>query len=162
MISARTTDPKFLATLEAWFKHHGEILVLIRYSHSFVTKGFEFFSSFATLAERLRELPPLTTVIAFKQPQLPFRGVVDDQFIARCVEGIPDESEYLVVETIRRTHGRHSWYLDYAGISRAELRDDLEESRGTPVAAGIYPAWHDESEDVISAVVPGSTKTSNP
>ena len=154
MASLRTTDPKFLATVEAWLEHRHEILVLIRYTESVGAKGFEFISSYQSLMDQLRTLPPLTSVIAFRQPQLPFRGVVDDDFITRCVEGIPDDAEYLVLETVKRVQGRNSWFLEYAGITRAELRDDLEESRGIPVAAGLYPAWHEDNDDIISAVVP--------
>jgi hypothetical protein len=154
MASLRTTDPKFLTTVESWLKHRHEILVLFRYDRAVGAKGFEFITSHQGLLDLIRSLPPLTTVIAFKHPQLPFRGVVDDEFIERCVEGIPDDAEYLVVETVKRTQGRNSWFLEYAGISRSELRDDLEESHGVAVAAGLYQSWHEDSEDVISAVVP--------
>lgn len=154
MSYATTTDPKFLGTLESWFRSQPEILLLIRYSHAAGSKDFEFFSSFQSLADRIRGLPPLTCVIAFRQPQLPLRGVVDDAFISRCLSGIADGSEYLVVETVRRVYGSRSWFHDDAGVSHAELRDDLEECRGTPVAAGLYPPWLEDTDDVISAVVP--------
>jgi hypothetical protein len=130
-------------------------LVLVRGAHVAGSKGFEFFTSFPGLAERVRELPPRANIIAFRQPQLPLRGVVDDEFIAQCLNRIPDDTEYLVVETVRRRHGRNSWFHDYAGISRAELRADLEESRGLAVAVGPYPASFEDSENVISAVAPG-------
>ena len=39
-------------------------------------------------------------------------------------------------------------------MSHAELRDDLEESRSSQVSAGLYPAWLEDTDDVISAVVP--------
>jgi hypothetical protein len=152
--SLPATDPRFLDTLESWLAGRPEILVLLRYAHAAGAKGFEFATHFPSLAKRIRELPPLTSIIAFKQPQLPFRGVVDDEFITRCVAGIPDDSEYLVVELVKRVQGRNAWYLDYAGISLAELQDDLEESRGVRVAAGLYPVWHEDSDDVISAVMP--------
>ena len=149
-----TTDQTFLGTLESWLRCQPEILVLIRYSHAAGSRDFEMFTSFQSLADRIRELPPLTSVIAFRQPQLPLRGVVDDEFISRCLSSIPEGSEYLVVETVRRVYGRRSWFHHDAGVSHAELRDDLEECRGTPAAAGLYPAWLEDTEDVISAVVP--------
>ena len=149
-----TTDPAFLGALERWLKQRGEILVLIRYSHAAGSKDFEFFTSYQSLLERIRELPPRSSITAFKEPQLPIRGVVSDELIARCLEIIPDDAEYLVVETVRRVHGRRSWFHDYAGVTQSELRDDLEESRGVPVAVGLYPVWLDDSENVISAVVP--------
>jgi len=149
-----TSDPKFLRTLESWLKGRCEILVLIRYSHAAGSKDFEFFASFQSLLERIRELPPRSSMTAFREAQLPIRGVVDDELISKCVKSIPDDAEYLVVETVRRVHGRRSWFHDYAGISKSELRDDLEESRGVPVAVGLYPTWLDDSENVVSAIVP--------
>ena len=47
-----------------------------------------------------------------------------------------------------------SWFHHDAGVSHAELRDDLEGCRGAPVAAGLYPPWLEDNSDVISAIVP--------
>jgi hypothetical protein len=154
MSFASSTDRKFLGTLEAWLRSQPEVLLLIRHSAAAGAKDFELFSSFHDLSERIRRLPPSTSVIAFRQPQLPLRGVVDDDFIAKCLSSIPDGLEYLVVETTRRAYGRKSWFHHDAGVSHAELRDDLEESRGTGVAVGLYPPWQEDTDDVISAVVP--------
>ncbi len=128
--------------------------MLFRFSHAAGAKDFEFFSTLQALSDRMRQLPPRTCVIAFKQPQLPLRGVVDDDFIARWLSTIPNGVEYLLVETIRRVAGRHSWFHHAAGESHAELRDDLAHSRGVPVAVGFYPPWLEDTDDVISAVVP--------
>ena len=149
-----STDKKFLATLDGWLRSRQEILALIRYSHSAGSKDFEFFSSFKTLTERLGSLPPRTCIIAFRQPQLPFRGIVDDSLITTCLSGIPDSSEFLVAETVRRTAGRASWFHYGAGESHVELREALEGLRGRTVAAGLYPPWLEDTDDVISAVVP--------
>lgn len=154
MSYAPTTDPKFLGTLEQWFRSQPEILALIRYSHAAGSKDFEFFSSFQSLTDRIRALPPLTCVIAFRQPQLSLRGIVDDEFIVTCLSTIPDGSEYLVVEGVKRVYGQQSWFHHGAGESHAELREDLEQSRGVPVAAGLYPPWLEDTDDVVSAVVP--------
>jgi hypothetical protein len=83
-----TTDQGFLATLQDWLRSQGKILLLIRYHAGAGTKDFEFFSSFYALAERLRDLPPRASVIAFKQAQLPFRGIVDRRF-RRCTRTAP-------------------------------------------------------------------------
>jgi hypothetical protein len=151
---ASATDPSFLGTLENWLRDLPEILVLIRYSHAAGNKDFEFFSSFGTLSNRIRQLPPRTSVVAFRQPQLPLRGVVDECFIASCLSRIPDGSEFLVLETTRRAYGEMSWFHNEAGESHAELREALEESRGTPVAVGPYPPRLEDSDDVASAIVP--------
>lgn len=149
-----TTDQQFLATLESWFVSQREILVLIRYSHAAGSKDFEFFSSCQSLVDRLRGLPPRTAIIAFRQPQLPLRGIVDDNFISRCLSFVPDGPEYLVVETVRRIYGSKSWFHDRSGVSHAELQKDLEGCRGAPVAVGLYPDWFEDNADVISAFVP--------
>ena len=149
-----STDKTFITTLELWLRNQREILVLIRYSHAAGTKSFEFFSSFSTLLERLAQLPPHTSIVAFRQPQLPFRGVVDDEFISNCLSNIPDGSEFLLVETVRRNAGQTSWFHEAAGETSLELREALEDSRGSPVAVGVYPPWQEDSADVICGIVP--------
>jgi hypothetical protein len=149
-----TADAQFLNTVEHWLLGQTEILVLIRYSRAAGSKSFEFFTSFAVLEDRLRQLPPETSVTAFRRPQLLLRGVADDQFIARCLSSIPDGVEFLVVETVRRTAGRASWFHEEAGESHGELRQALEASRGNQVAVGEYPNWTDDSDDVASAYIP--------
>jgi hypothetical protein len=147
-------DQRFLATLEDWLRSQPEILVLIRYSHAAGSKDFEFFTSFDTLLNRIRQLPSLTSIVAFRQRQLPLRGIVDDSFITSCMTHVPNGSEYLVVEATRRTYGRESWFHWEAGDSHDELRLELEGLRGCLVAAGLYPPWLQDTDDVISAVVP--------
>jgi hypothetical protein len=154
MAYGSVTDRKFLSTLEDWFRNRTEILVLFRFSYAAGRREFEFFSSLQSFCERIGQLPPLTNVIAFRQPQLPIRGVVDDRFIDQCLNRIPEGSEYLIVEMVRRVAGRSTWFHHGAGASHAELRDDLEESRGAQVAVGIHPPWLRDTEEVISAVVP--------
>src|SRR5712675_3430035 len=97
MISA--TDSAFLGVLENWFRSRPEILVLIRYSRAAGRKEFEFFFSYESLVGRLSQLPPSTSVIAFHEPQLPLRGVVDADFISTCLNALPENSEFLVLET---------------------------------------------------------------
>jgi hypothetical protein len=149
---ASATDPKFLGTLESWLLSLSEILVLIRYSAAAGSKDFELFASFVALSKRIRQLPPRTSIVAFRQPQAPLRGVVDEDFVASCLSCVPDGSEFLVLETARR--GERSWFHWMAGETHAELREALEGSRGAPVAVGPYPPWLVDSDDVISAIVP--------
>ena len=154
MILTSITDTKFLKTLENWLTSESEILLLIRYSRAGGNKSFEFFATFAALSARLHQLPPQTCVTAFRRPQLPLRSVVDDAFINQCLSTIHDGEEFLVVETVSRSAGRHSWFHDEAGETHEELRETLENSRGSPVAVGPYPPWEDELPDVISGYVP--------
>ena len=67
---------------------------------------------------------------------------------------IPDGSDFVVLETTRRTYGKKSWFHWTEGGSHAELRVALEDSGGAPVAVGPYPPWLVDTDDVISAIVP--------
>jgi hypothetical protein len=93
-----TTDKKFLKTIEDWLRGQSEIMILVRYSREAGNKSFEFFTSFAALRERLARLKAETSVTALREPQLPFRGRVDDEFISKCLGLIPTASEFLVLE----------------------------------------------------------------
>src|SRR4051812_24079839 len=99
MMSA--TDPAFLSMLQSWLRAQPEILVLIRYSRAAGSKSFEFFSSFETLTARLGQLSPSTSIVAFREPQLPLRGVVDDELISVCLKSLPEGLEFLLLETER-------------------------------------------------------------
>jgi hypothetical protein len=147
-------DQKFLGALETWLRVRPEILVLFRYPAAAGDKDFEFFSSFETLSSRIRQLSPGTSVIAFRDPQLTLRGIVDDGFVANCLSAIPDGAEFLVLEIAWRSVGKVRWSHWLAGETHAELCEALEDSRGISVAVGPYPPWLAETDDVIGAVVP--------
>jgi hypothetical protein len=123
MSNSPTTDQDFLGTLENWFSSQNEIVVEIRYRCGGGSQDFELFSSFLALSDRVRELPAGACITAFRKPQLPLRGVVDDGFVTKCLEQIPDGCEYLVAETVRRVYGRHSFFHCGSGESHAELRE---------------------------------------
>jgi len=149
-----TTDKKFLKTVEDWLRGQSEIMILVRYSREAGNKSFEFFTSLAALRERLARLKAETSVTAFREPQLPFRGRVDDEFISKCLGLIPAASEFLVLE-IDPWMAKQQWLFHHeAGESLDELRQVLEDLRGREVAAGKYPPWLKDSPDAISAYVP--------
>ena len=149
-----TTDKEFLKTLENWLRGQSEIMILIRYSREAGNKSFEFFSSFAALRERLAMLKAETSVTAFRKPQLPTRGRVDDEFIGNCLSLIPSGSEFLVLETDPRMATQQWLFHHEAGGALDELQLVLEALRGRLVAVGEYPQWLKDSPDVISAYVP--------
>ena len=145
---------EFLSTVEEWLRSQPEVSILIQYSRAAGNKDFEFYTSFATLQERLRQLPAETCVTVFRDLQLPLRGIVDDEFIRKCLNIIPDGSEYAVVDTVPTKMGQFSFFDFSAGVSHDELRGSLESSRGKPVAVGEYPPWLEDSPDVTSGYVP--------
>ena len=148
-----TADPKFQATLRAWIESEHELLVLFRYAYAAGSREFQFFQDYTSLAEHISRLPAKTSVIALRRPQLSIRGVVDSDFIERCIASIPSEAEYLIVETERRVYGSRAWFHDAAGDGHSSLREDLEECRGAPVAVGVHPSWLVDNDYVISAIV---------
>jgi len=148
------TDRKFLKTLEDWLHGQSEVMILIRYSREAGNKSFEFFTSFATLRERLARLKAETSVTVFRKPQLPLRGRVDLEFIGKCLSLIPPGWEFLVLETDPRMATQQWLFHHEAGDSLDELHQVLEGLRGRLVAVGEYPQWVKDSADVISAYVP--------
>jgi hypothetical protein len=149
-----TTDKKFLKSLEDWLCCQSEIMILVRYSRTAGNKSFEFFTSFTALRKRLELLKAETSVTAFRNPQLPLRGHVDDAFIGKCLSFISAGSEFLVLETDPRMATQQWLYRHEAGESQDELRQVLEALRGRLVAVGAYPQCLEDSPDVISAYVP--------
>jgi len=147
-------DPQFAGTLEQWLGEQGELLVMFRYPNAGGSRDFEIHSSLSTIMKRLSEVPPQTSVIAFRKPQLPIRGVSTPALVEAALARIPDGTEFLIVETVLTTHGRHSWYRNASGESHAELREELESSAGRPVMAGVYPPWLEDGPDVVSGYVP--------
>jgi hypothetical protein len=148
------TGQEFLKTLENWLGSQTKVLVLIRYSRVGGNKDFEFYKPFAALQEGLLRLPAQTCVAVFRNSQLQLRGTVDDEFIGRCLSGVPDGSEYAVLDMALTRLGRSSFLNFSAGESHNELRQDLESRRGKPVAVGEYPPWQEYSPDVITGYVP--------
>ena len=149
-----TTEKKFLKSLEDWLHGQSEVMILVRYSRAAGNKSFEFYTSFSALTQRLAQLKAETSVTAFRKPQLPLRGYVDDEFIGKCLSFIPAGSEFLVLETDPRMATQQWLYHHEAGESHDELRQVLDGLRGRLVAVGEYPQWLTDSPDVISAYVP--------
>jgi hypothetical protein len=154
-MSLKSADgEEFLKTVGEWLSSKPEVLILIRYSRAAGNKDLEFYSSFGAFQERLRQLPAETCVTVFRNPQLQLRGIVDDEFIGKCLNSVPDGSEYAVADTVLTRTGQLSFFNFSAGVSHDELRGSLESSRGKPVAVGEYPPWLEDGPDVISGYVP--------
>lgn len=147
-------DGDFLRTVRDYLGRNGEVLLLIRYSYAAGRRDFELHSSFEDLTERLAKLAPRTSVIAFKQAQLPLRGVVDNDFINLCLDRIPEGSVFLILQTTRIIAGPCSWFHHADGTSHQELKAELDDLRGEVVAAGIHPPWNEDTDDLIAAVIP--------
>lgn len=155
-------ETSFASTLVAWLEERDEILIMLRYPFAGGARDYELHSSIVSIAKRLSEVPAQTSVIAFREPQLPLRGVVTPGFVNLVLATIPDGEEFLVVETTPTTMGLHSWYRNAGGQWHSELREELEGSMGKPVLLGRYPPWLEDGPDVISGYVPDSAGRISP
>lgn len=153
----KTTDPEFLLHIESCIVRHGEVLVVFRYPNAGGAKEFIFFRRTAEFVEASQKLPSRTWIVSYGEPQLPLRGVVDDNFIERACGLILDGREYLIVcmekSVLDYPHYHHEYYDYDAGETHEELREDLNGVRGKAVAVGLYPPWAEENEYVTDAVV---------
>lgn len=149
----------FLTQVEQFIERHGEVLVLFRYARMAGAKDFMFFHDMLSFQSKLEGLAPHTNVIVYGERQLPLRGKVDDVFVQRALEVLPENVEYLLLcleKTVHDYRPHHYWEsFDYsAGETHAELREDLDEYRGRLVALGAWPPWPGGNEHTIEAYVP--------
>lgn len=114
-------------------------------------KDFLFFNNEEGLRKRLMNAPSGTSVIVFRQKQLPIRGAVDAELVEAALMTVPDGEEFLVVDLDVSVLGYFHWT---AGETRAELIKELTDRNGKRVAVGIYPPWLYDTEDVMEAIVP--------
>ncbi len=147
-------EPGFREVVEAWLSEQPEILVMFRYPNVGGAKDYELHSSMSTLSNRLLNVPPQTSVIAFRKPQLQIRGVVTPALVTAALSAIPGGSEFLLVEAVPTIAGSHSWYRNASGETHAELMEELESSMGRPILCGAYPPWLHDGPDVVSGYVP--------
>lgn len=152
-------DQSFIARIEDLIRAEREVLVLFRYRAAAGNKDFMFVDSIRLFISELEKLPAHTNVIVYSGGQLPIRGQVDDAFIRRAIEWIPENSEYLILCLERTVHDyrpHHYWesFDHSAGESHAELIEDLNSYRGRSVAVGLWPPWPDESDKSFEAYVP--------
>ena len=150
-------DTSFIATLRLWLRERDELLLMLRYPNAGGCRDYEIHASVESITQRLSAVPPQTSVIAFREPQLKLRGIVTGDFIVTALASIPEDAEFLIVETALTIYGKQSWYHNASGDCRSQLREELESSVGRPVMLGLYPPWLEDGPDVISGYVPDST-----
>ena len=152
-----TSDPDFQATVARWIETNGEVLVVIRFVYGAGSRSFEFFTDSKAFCDRISSLRPADSVIVLRDKQLPLRGRVDDDFVARALATIPDGEDWLIACLEQTTMGLRSWYHNYPGNNHTELQDELRDDfcYGELVAVGLEPPYMPADGDgVISAYVP--------
>ncbi len=144
----------FQDACKQWIQEQGEVLALFRYSYAAGSKSYEFFTTYADLQERTGQLPARTCVTVWGEPLLPLRGIVDDAFIAHSLGQIPEAREWLFTGLDRVVYGKASWFRHNAGMSLAELAEELADYTEERIALGLYPAWSENGGVEVSAVIP--------
>jgi len=158
MTPLSTNDQEFISQATTVLEQLGEIFCVIRFNASAGNRSYEFFRSVESFRDLLSKLPEKSSVIVFKRPQLPIRGVVNDNFIENAIQSLPAATECTIVRTSRITMGSRSWYHNIELNNLVEIEQELRDSFcwGHPVAVGIEPDWHD-LEQTIEGVVPNGS-----
>lgn len=146
--------PNFLETVGQWIDANSEVFVVLRYLRAAGMKDYAFIKSrdeFAVLVERVSVG---TDIIVFRDAQLPLRGRVTREFIARAKELIRDGEEYMFVRLApeRRRDARLSGTM---GERHAELVEDLSEEMGEEVAVGVCPNFINRDNDAMISAAKG-------
>lgn len=147
-------DRQFRDTISQWIGESSEVLALFRYSHAAGSRDFVFFTGADDFREKLEKLPSRTSVIVFREPQLPLRGVVNEELTETAMRLIPEDQEYLILCLEYTQYGKRGWFHWDAGDTHEDLMSDLRYVAGRLVAVGLYPPWLEDNENVISAIVP--------
>jgi len=146
----RDITPAFLRCVNGWIRENGEVLVVLRYLCRAGYRDFALIESIEAF-DRLVQVCPLgTDILVFRDPRLPLRGVVDDDFMAEAQDITETADEYLLVELDSQQVGdpRLRGTSDRAN----SLMDDLRDLRGERIAFGPCPDyWEEDKNAMISA-----------
>jgi hypothetical protein len=127
----------FLATVRRWILATGEVLVVLKYLRGGGAKDLALVTTVEAFDRLVDVCPVGTNIIVIRDPRLPLRGVVDDDFVQRALDLMAESAEYLFVVTTPSSPGdpRCKGEFDFA----ANLRQDLDEVRGETIALGACP-----------------------
>ena len=148
---ARDISESFISTIGRWIAAQGEVFVVLRYLRAAGSKDFALCRSLGAFRSLCEQVPAGTDIVVFRQPQLPLRGSVTEDFIRSALDTVPDGTEYMIVvlEPTSET-GIARW--ESSGESHVELRADLDDWPGKLVAVGRCPRFCDpDNEQMISA-----------
>jgi len=147
----REVTPAFLERVAEWIERSGEVLVILRYLRAAGGKDF----CLCRTAEEFRAIsgqaPAGTDIEVFRDPQLPVRGIVTEEFVRAALAVVPDGAEYLLLTREQRAGTLFSRWADL-GASHAELLEVLQEHDGVEVMVGICPDFSAPDHDgLVSA-----------
>jgi len=146
----REIDNTFLERVADWLTHHGEVLVVLRYLAAAGSKDFALCRTMAEIEQLIGWASIGTDIVVFREPHLPMRGTVTDDFIEKALRGIPEGGEYLILSS-EREQWNSSCRVYREGDTHSDLREHLAEFFGHEVALGDFPNYVvDDHEGMIS------------
>jgi len=145
---ARDITPAFVDRVADWISTHSEVFVVVRWVGGF--RDFALCRSRADFERIVEIVHNGTELVVFRDRQLPIRGRVNEEFIARALGVIPDGVEYLVITSGTKPDCCLSAGANW-GESHTDLQETLRDWLGVEVAAGLCPDfWGAEHEGMIS------------
>lgn len=146
----RDITPAFLQRVHGWIRESSEVLVVLRYLCRAGYRDFALIDSVEAFDRLIQVCPRGTDIIVFRDPQLPLRGVADDDLMAAAQGIAAAVHECLLVELGSQQTGDPR--LRGTSDSANHLMDDLRDLRGEPIAFGPCPAyWEEDNSAMISA-----------
>ena len=126
-------DPQVLEAVAKWLSESGEVYVVTDSSHT-GHSGFKWFvRSMADYQNLIRSRRNGADITVYRKKRYPLRGVAGDALLVEALALIKEGDWYDIV-SIDGFPKDISYYG--SGNSHEELRQDMEESRGTTVGVG--------------------------
>jgi hypothetical protein len=126
----------------------------MRYLRAGGAKDYAFIKSAADFAALVACVPDGTDIIVFRDPQLPLRGKVTPDFLARAMDHVSDGEEYMFVRMAPQSYLPADDLRRFGemGNTHAELARDWDDESGEEIAFGICPRFIEADHDrMISA-----------
>jgi len=147
----REVTAKFLETVGVWLDSRTEVFVVLRYLRAAGAKDYAFIKTRSEFAALVASVPNGTDIIVFRDLQLPLRGRVTAEFVARAKACVADGAEYLFVRMRPKKSGDLRLFGEMGDL-HATLEEDLGDESGEEVAFGACPRFIDaDNETKISA-----------
>jgi hypothetical protein len=130
----------FISTVTEWLSQSGEVFVEHYMPHSGGGPSWFFVTSRNALERLLAQAQtwPGTMLTVLRERQLPLRGTVDDDFIARAKALVPDGKPYFFSDPSEYPETVLAVALG-SGWSHTEMEKELAAFRGQTVWFGLEP-----------------------
>lgn len=150
MVLRSVLDETFLRIVKEWIEDQDEVFVVIRYAYMAGARDYHFVNSFEQFQEVLAKLPPMADVIVFREQQLPYRGIADQQLLNAIMQAIPDGTWWFLL-----CLDANCRYNTEGDQTHKALRQTFDELGEVVVAVGLDPPYHeDDNPKMQSALVP--------